>query len=136
MKPPDEARNELVRQWLEKAQLDLDVAWNLVSQGTRFLPAAAFHAQQAAEKYLKALLVHYQIEFPKTHDLGELLDLLAPVEGPLVSSLAEATALNPYSVDMRYPGEMPEISEDEAKQATELAQTVRDAVLTALANRS
>jgi len=135
MKPHEEARDELVGQWIEKAHLDLDVACNLVSQGARFFPAAAFHAQQAAEKYLKALLVHHQIEFPRTHDLGELLDLLAPVEGPLVSLLAEATALNPYSVDMRYPGEMPEISDGEAKQATELARAVRDAVLTALANR-
>jgi len=133
MKPPEEARNELVGRWLAKAQEDFDVARHLVSQGARFFPAAGFHAQQAAEKYLKALLVHHQIEFPKSHDLGELLDLLAPVEEPLALSLSEVTALNPYSVDMRYPAETPEMSGDEAQRAVKLARRVRDAVLSALA---
>lgn len=132
MRPREEVKSELVRQWLAKGEEDFDVAEHLVSQGARYFRAAGFHAQQAAEKYLKALLVHHQVEFPKTHDLGELLDLLTSVEGPLASSLGEATALNPYGVDTRYPGDMPEISEDEAKRAAKLARKVRDAVLSVL----
>jgi HEPN domain-containing protein len=69
MKPPEDALRSLVRQWLEKAARDLDAAERLSTEGGRLREIVAFHCQQAAEKYLKALLVRNQIEFPKTHDI-------------------------------------------------------------------
>ena len=76
MKPPEEVRDEFVRQWVAKAELDYKTARHLLMAGDAYAAPAAFHAQQAAEKYVKALLVNLGTEFPKTHSLAALLDLL------------------------------------------------------------
>ena len=83
MKPPEEALRELVAQWLEKADRDYAAAEQLLVQGDRFREIIAFHCQQAVEKYLKALLVRQQVEFPKTHDIRALLGLVAEVHPDL-----------------------------------------------------
>lgn len=132
MKPPEQVKRELTRQWLAKADQDFEVAQYLVSQGTGYFGAVGFHSQQAAEKYLKALLTHHQIEFPKTHNLGELLDLLVPVQPPTAGSLRDITALNPYGVEIRYPDDMLEVTSEEAGEAVKLAAKVRNAILAAL----
>ena len=79
MKRPEETRRELVREWLEKSQNDLGLAEYLIRERSPYLNAIGFNAQQAAEKILKAFLVRHQVEFPKTHNIGELLDLVAHV---------------------------------------------------------
>lgn len=129
MKPPDEVRRELVTQWLRQADDDFALAEYLADEEAPFPAAVAFHAQQAAEKYLKAFLVAHQIEFPKTHDLGRLLDLVATIDGSLATSLADTVPLTDYAVDVRYPGELPEIGAADAKHAVQLAAAVRSALL-------
>jgi HEPN domain-containing protein len=57
MKQPEDIREEFTRQWLEKAEQDYNTSGHLVSAEGMYLEAAAFHARQAAEKYLKALPV-------------------------------------------------------------------------------
>jgi HEPN domain-containing protein len=128
----EEARKRLIGQWLYKAQVDLEAADELLGSKRTLLYPACFHCQQTAEKYLKGLLTWHQVEFPKTHVIGDLLDLLATVDAPLSKSLADATALNPYGVEVRYPGDIPEPNATEAQKALELARTVRDAVMRAL----
>lgn len=132
MKPPEEVRREFVRQWLDKAESDFKLAEHLISENAPFLEAACLHAQQAAEKYLKAFLVEHQVEFPKTHNLGHLLDLSATIDSSLVKRLQQITVLNPYGVDYRYPGDFPEITRDDAGKALKLVGMVRDAILRAL----
>jgi len=132
MRPPDEVRRDLVRQWVAKAAGDLAVASLVLSEATSALWAAGFHAQQAVEKYLKAFLVHHQIEFPKTHNLGVLLDLIQRADGSIAAALCEATALNPYGVDVRYPEDSPEVTPEDAQRAVALAEKVRDTILPAL----
>ncbi|HEY2726586.1 MAG TPA: HEPN domain-containing protein, partial [Parafilimonas sp.] len=61
--------------WFKKAENDLLVIKNNLSADEIPFDACCFHAQQAAEKYLKAYLVSKQIHFPKTHDLQSLLNL-------------------------------------------------------------
>lgn len=90
--------------------------------------AATFHAQQAAEKYIKTVLVWHQVEFPKTHDLDHLIALVNRADGKLTERVREASALTPYGVDGRYPGDLPEPSPAEAKDAVEIAERVRDEV--------
>lgn len=65
----------LATEWLRWASADLRVA--KLTADERIAPQiAAFHAQQAAEKALKALLVQKQIDFPRTHSIGVRLVLL------------------------------------------------------------
>jgi HEPN domain-containing protein len=129
MKRPEETRRTLVQEWLDKSREDLGVADYLLRNRSPYLNAIGFHAQQGAEKALKALLVRHQVEFPKTHNLGELLDLVARVAPVLAGTLRAATGLNPYGVDARYPGDLPHPTGEDAAQAVRLASQVRDAAL-------
>ena len=131
---PDEkqVRRRLTLQWIEKAESDLEAAEYLLSRKPPLFYQACFFSQQSAEKFLKGLLTHKQIEFRKTHDLGELLDLVARFDEALAAKLSFATKLNPYGVDIRYPGEMPEPDSGESEMALRCAQKVRDAVIDVL----
>ena len=129
MRPPEEVKRILVGQWLAKAAQDLAAAEALLATDPPLLYPACFHAQQTAEKFLKALLTFHQVEFPKTHSIGELLDLTARVAPELATELRDAVSLTPYGVELRYPGDAPEPDLAEARRALALARSVRDAVL-------
>lgn len=128
-KPPDRVRDEFVRQWLAKAEEDLNAAKSLITYGSTFLSTVCFHSQQAAEEYLKAFLTRHQVEFPKTHDIDELLDLIMPIDGKLSESLRDVILLTNYGVDVRYPGGFPGVTAGDAQQAIQLADRVRRLVL-------
>lgn len=134
--PPEDAKRRVLAGWLAKAKADLDVAEHLLAEGAEFPNAVAFHCQQAAEKYLKALLAWIEIEFPKTHDLEILLNLIEPTHGAVVSQLQDIITLTPYGVELRYPGDRPDASPEEAHDAVQLAQRVRDAVMPLLPDTS
>ncbi len=125
---PEELRRELVRQWLARAEEDFGVACQLIADEHPYLNAVAFHCQQSAEKFLKAVLVERQLPFPKTHNLGELLDLISGVNPKLSAKLGACTVLNPYAIQYRYPSDAPGVSLREAKDALETAKEVRKAV--------
>ncbi len=74
-----------------------------------------FHCQQAAEKYLKALLQELGLTIPRTHNLNYLLDLLAPHDAALRSLRRGMLFLTQFAVDFRYP------SADATKRQTEAA---------------
>ncbi len=89
----------------------------------------AFHAQQAAEKYLKALLAYHGEEPPRTHDLVVLLDLTLRHEATMERFRDEARLLLPFGVHVRYPFSGPSPSPEEAADAVEAAQRLYAAVL-------
>jgi HEPN domain-containing protein len=78
-------------------------------------------------------VTYRQIEFPKTHDLSLLLGLISTAAPSLAESLEEVAELTSYGVEVRYPGDIPEITADEAAEAVELAEKVREAIQGALA---
>lgn len=129
MKSREEVRREFVRQWLRKADEDLAAARLLMTESPDLCYASAFHAQQAAEKYLKATLVWHQVEFPKTHDIGLLLRLVATTDSVLIAGLGGAEELTVYSVEVRYPSDLPDPTLTQVREAFGLAELVRDAVL-------
>jgi HEPN domain-containing protein len=118
--PEDDAAG-LAREWLRYAEYDLAAARTL-STGPPHQPhLVAFHAQQAAEKAIKALLVRGQREFPFVHDLDELVALLP--EESRVRELSELDRLTRWATHGRYPG-LEEPSAAEAAEALRLAQEV------------
>lgn len=129
MKQPERDKRKLLADWLSKAGTDLEVAVYLVGEGAIFPSAIGFHCQQAAEKYIKAYLVWREVDFPKTHDLERLLDLVESVGADLAESLRDVIVLTPYGTELRYPGDRPDVSPDQAREALELARLVRDKVL-------
>ena len=63
---------------------------------------AGFHAQQAVEKALKAVLAYAGVRFRRTHDIAELLDLLEDAGLRAPPHADHLDELNPYAVEMRY----------------------------------
>jgi HEPN domain-containing protein len=127
MKPPEAEVRALATAWLAKARLDLLVCDNLTTQDADVWEAVAFHCQQAVEKALKAVLVRHQVEFPKTHDVQRLLDLLAEADPAVVEVSWDAVELTPYGVEYRYPGEYPPVDRASALAAVAVARRVYDA---------
>ena len=124
MKPPEPEIREFASAWLAKALVDLLVCDSLIAQDARLWEAVTFHCQQAVEKALKVVLVWHQVEFPKTHDLQRLLDLLADADPEVVGRSADAVGLTPYGVEYRYPGEYPPVDQASALTALEVARRV------------
>ena len=104
----------------------------LLKEGLEDYENVGFHAQQAAEKFIKAFLVRHQVEFPKTHNIAVLAQLVATVDAKLAKSLIAADALTPYGVEFRYPGDLPSVSRNEGEKALRLAEQTRDLILASL----
>ncbi|MCS6772975.1 MAG: HEPN domain-containing protein [Thermoflexales bacterium] len=124
---------EFIREWLRKAEADLRAAEYLLALEQDDYFAVAFHAQQAAEKFLKALLVCYQIPFPKTHDIQRLLQLAATMDASVEQELSTAAFLTPFGVEFRYPGGET-ASREVAQRCLQEAERVRDGVLRRVRN--
>jgi HEPN domain-containing protein len=109
--------------WVHRAEEDWLLARSALRRKVPLTYGATFHAQQCAEKYLKALLVSRQRAFPQTHDMIALYDLClrnslrVPVDPDQLERLAA------YAIQVRYPGEDP--TPDEARVALQIAQEVR-----------
>jgi HEPN domain-containing protein len=110
--------------WLLHARSDLALA-KISPPEDVMLEGLCFHAQQAAEKALKALLVSLNLEFPRTHNIGTLLDLLHEAVS-VPSEVEEAASLTDYAVMTRYPGDTEPVDGDEYNQAIGLAEGVTD----------
>jgi HEPN domain-containing protein len=114
------------RTWLRYAKEDLQASQELAKAGIN-PRQVCFLAQQAAEKAIKAILIFCQIDFPKTHDVEVLINLVP--RGWLVKGcIGNASILTEWAVEARYPGNWPEATEDEATSAllaaAEILQTV------------
>ena len=97
--------HEEAHRFLELARADLD-AFRVLAANADIRPAIAlFHAQQAAEKSLKAVLFIKGLEFRRTHDLFELAEKLGQAGVALDFSSAVLARLNPYAVSFRYDSE-------------------------------
>jgi HEPN domain-containing protein len=113
---------EDAREWISRARSDLALA-RAKPEGV-YLEDLCFHAQQAAEKGIKALLIWHGIEFPYVHDLAALLTLLEKATGDLPDSIRRAERLTRFAVEARYPGAAPPAREEEYQEALELAGEV------------
>ncbi len=85
-----------------KAAQDLAVLRKLINDPTINTETLGFHAQQAAEKLIKALLALGGHDYPRTHDLGLLLDLLAALDVLLPEALLTVENLTPFATLFRY----------------------------------
>ncbi|MFQ5705633.1 MAG: HEPN domain-containing protein [Gemmatimonadales bacterium] len=116
---------EVVREWVEKAENDLKNAAHTVKMDEGCpTDTVCFHAQQCVEKYLKAFLVSKGIDFPNTHDIGELTALM-PRRAVVQLSTEEQRRLVAYATVTGYPGDYEPVSLSEARLAVKMARRVR-----------
>jgi HEPN domain-containing protein len=93
---------DLARRFLALADRDLRAFEKLVPDPEIDDEVIGFHAQQAVEKCLKAVLVRNGVEFRRVHDLELLLELLAESGTGQPPEIAEIQELNPFAVVLRY----------------------------------
>jgi HEPN domain-containing protein len=121
--PSDEAKR-----WLRFAQDDLKVADNAAAS-TDFAPhIGCIHAQQAAEKAIKAILVFLSISFPFRHDLDALRNLI-PAGWDVVTIHPRLGSLSQWATVGRYPGNWPEATDQDARSAAREARALWDTIL-------
>jgi HEPN domain-containing protein len=116
--------NPLTLEWIDKAEGDY--VTTLREMRARKFPnydASCFHAQQMAEKYLKAFLQENDMPVPRTHNLIELLALSSSHDSTLAIMRSDLILLDRYAVRFRYPGES--ANKEEAKTAWQSAKVVR-----------
>jgi HEPN domain-containing protein len=115
--PPDDPR-----EWLNRARSDLALA--KATQEGVYLEDLCFHAQQGADKAVKALLVKLGVEFPYVHDLARLLALVEEAGTEIPEPVRQAERLTRFAIIVRYPGLAGEVNEEEYKEAISLAEEV------------
>lgn len=102
-------------EWLRRAKSNLalarvqktkDICWEDL----------CFETQQAAEKAIKAVLIHNMIQFRFVHDIAELLTLLEQNNIQFSEGVRAAAELTDYSVEARYPGPFEAVSEEDSSE--------------------
>jgi len=116
---------DMAGRWLDLARRDLLSATTLLAEQDTLLRSAAFHAQQAAEKALKAVLAARNADIPRTHDLADLLAQLGDRSEGLERDQLES--LSKWAVGGRYPGQ----DDDLTREAAEALVATAEQVLTA-----
>lgn len=92
--------------------------------GEIYLEDLCFVAQQAAEKAIKAVLLHSGVRFPYVHDLAELVTLMERAGHMPPARVREASRLTRYAVETRYPGLSEPLTEEEYLEALAIAEAV------------
>ena len=114
--------------WLAYGRTDLDAAQSLLRDPDHYPRQVCFLAQQAAEKALKAVLVLLEIEFPFTHDLDRLREMV-PTGWQVKTTFPNLYALSIWAVEARYPGDMPQVVEADARDALQTAEAVYQTIV-------
>lgn len=133
MEPSPDETLRAVEEWFARADEDLNLAVYAFGMPEQRRPyrLIAYHAQQCAEKCLKAFLVYHNVEFPYTHNIGRLLTLCERL-APWAQGVSDAKELTAYGITARYPGEDFLVTEEEARRLVGLAERVRTTVRSAL----
>ena len=121
MKPEDPTDPQA---WLLRAKSNLSLA----EKGGRLkgvlLEDLCFNAQQAAEKALKSVCLAKELDFPRTHSVVRLVDILEAGGVSVPDAVREADVLTHYAVQSRYPSWTEEVTQEEYREALELAARV------------
>ncbi len=121
-------RYESIRDWLERIEQDLMALEAILNTGeSAAWGAAGFHAQQAAEKHLKVLLVQAGVHPPKTHKMDELIAEVRAAGYSFQLFARECKLLNPYAVRIRYPEQAPLPTAERGRAVIAAARTIIDA---------
>jgi HEPN domain-containing protein len=103
---------------LDKARTDLAVVESTIGNPKVESWAIGFHPQQAVEKCLKAVLSSRKVEYPRTHDLMELVALLRDHHVELPPQSAQLHVFNRFAVDDRYEVDSEDMPELGSKSVT------------------
>lgn len=117
----------MVTGWFRKGDSDLANVRACMSLD-QCLDTACFHAQQAAEKYIKAYLASRDVDFPFTHNLENLIDICSEQDSSFSALYGMADLLTPYAVTLRYDQDFwPGV--DTVREALDAAEMIRSFII-------
>lgn len=120
---------KIIKEWLSKADEDFDFAVINLKEGNNFYAQICFHFHQAAEKYLKAFIIAYDLELDKIHNLVTLIKRCAAKETSFLSLLDYSIFLNTFYIDTRYPVHWPtDHTKEKALKAKECAEKIANTI--------
>ena len=126
--------SETVLQWLEMSRRDIRGAHNQMIADPTEPALACFHAQQSAEKSIKAALVAESIDPPRIHDLSKLRELL-PEGWEVPGSDAELKRIGTWAGKSRYSLGFEDFTDPAAAWGIDMAQAIHDAIVSELIRR-
>lgn len=115
-----------IRQWILRGEHDLGTAKITYTHLPKYYDTISFHCQQAVEKYIKALLIYFEVDFPRTHNLVYLISLLNEHLNLSEALIENAILLNNYSVQIRYPNDIIELTKEELENAISTAESYKN----------
>src|SRR5438105_9698468 len=111
--------------WVAVATADMELAIHASSDIGKFKEAICYHSQQAAEKFLKAVIIARHKRPPRTHDLSELVRFLRKIPLDLPDLEAETEFLTPFAWRGRYP-DGPDVTKSDAQRALDIARRIEE----------
>jgi HEPN domain-containing protein len=124
--PPEKL--EEVRAWMIKAARDLTASARLLEGADPLCDVVVYHCQQAAEKALKGYLTWRDSPFAKTHSLVQLVEQARLFDEGFGALVEHAEDLSPFAWRFRYPGDVLDPGETEARRALAMAGDVVELV--------
>ena len=118
-RPPDDPR-----EWLNRAKSNLVRAKADIRLSGVYLEDLCFDAQQAAEKAIKAVLLHLTVRFPFIHDITALLALIEQSGTSVPEPVRAAGRLTRFAVVTRYPSIAEPVTQEDYEGAVAIAETV------------
>ncbi len=121
-------KKEFSRELFSIAKNDLQAARTLDADSLVRKETAMLMIQQSIEKALKALLCHYEVPVPQSHDLSLLIDRIqsAAIAIPHLIAATDFDELTPFATLRRYEDGHFEITQDDMAAALSLTQSVMD----------
>jgi HEPN domain-containing protein len=120
---------EYVKNWFRRADDDLILIEVTLKRKDISPNTICFHAQQAAEKYLKGFLAYHDLHVRKIHDLETLIQDCGKIDKSLETLRDSAVFLDQFYIESRYPDDYIEFSWEEAEEAYEAAKEIKEFVL-------
>lgn len=117
----------VVSEWLRYARMDYDVALHDMSFHPLPIEIICYHCQQAAEKVLKAVLIHHGKEVPHIQDTQRLWKLAAALEPTLSPFMPQSSRLANFATITRYPKEL-QLNENDMQGALDDARAIVEAI--------
>ena len=122
-------RQKELRQWFFLSKQNLDVAKNsAITMHPMPVESICNNCQQSAEKDLKGFLFHNNVDFPKIHDLSELVAMCIEIDSEFIKFTKQCRYLNNFGVLPKYPNEL-QLTEEDANIAIRFAEEIKEYVV-------
>jgi HEPN domain len=114
--------DDLAQLLMEKAAGDEKILFRLIDEDDIPDDGLGFHAQQAVEKMIKAVLAHNEVAYERTHNIAYLLKLLDSASIPKPDQAGDLPNLSPWAAELRY-ARRPEAVTDRAEMRSLVEHT-------------